>query len=195
MVFPLEFSIILFSCHWKLDSIMFSSVYIELRNLLLQILILIFVMVEIIPGNHVQLTKTTLNVNSLSFFIILTQQLNTIEPKKNNPLFQLVPSISVPVFLPFAPERRILMDWCLQMSFELPRNTSNTLIWPVEGRQTDQHPSEQRRDIDFSKYQGQESLSEVSVSSIQMHPYDWTAGELYFAIEQLLMRCILIFSF
>lgn len=93
----------------------------------------------------------------------------------------------MPVALPFAPGQRFLMDWCLQMSFELPGNVTNALIWPEERGGTTRHLL-QPRGIDFSKYQTQEAPSSVSSSRSQMHPYDWTAGELYLAIEELLMR-------
>lgn len=90
----------------------------------------------------------------------------------------------MPVALPFPAEQRFLMDWCLQISFEIPANVSNSIIWPEsDGDDTVQHPFN-KREIDISEsYQQQ-----VKASNSQMHPYDWTAAELYTALEELLIR-------
>lgn len=85
--------------------------------------------------------------------------------------------------MPFPSEQRFLMDWCLQISFEIPGNVSNTIIWPENSRDANQHPLNKREVTIFNSYHQQ-----IDYSDFQIHLYDWTAGELYLAIEELFIR-------
>ncbi|KAH8414055.1 hypothetical protein KR222_003773, partial [Zaprionus bogoriensis] len=96
---------------------------------------------------------------------------------------KLTSSVSVPI-AEFYPERRILIDWCFAVSYDLPYNLTSFYsipIWPgFANYQTKRElpRNEHSRPSFYAKY-GYNELT-------QTHPKDFSAGELYMAIEDAL---------
>ncbi|XP_005188037.1 uncharacterized protein LOC101887415 [Musca domestica] len=103
----------------------------------------------------------------------------------------LVASVSVPV-TEYLPERRFIVDWCFQMSYDMPYQLSsfyNIPIWPgkhspIKGRKRSIVPSNA-----WSLEHHWNSIGALDNSTAvgRRHPSDFTAGELYRSIEDLLV--------
>ncbi|XP_075144979.1 uncharacterized protein LOC142220017 [Haematobia irritans] len=111
-----------------------------------------------------------------------------VEFVNESTLRNLVASVSVPV-TEFFPERRILIDWCFQMGYDMPHQLSsfyNIPIWP--GKHS---PKYRRRSIisdPWPENNHWKSLEAYNTSSsLGMHPSDFSAGELYQSLEDLLV--------
>ncbi|EDW83400.2 uncharacterized protein Dwil_GK22826 [Drosophila willistoni] len=94
-------------------------------------------------------------------------------------VYQVTSSLSVPVVIP---GRKLFWDWGLQMNYAFPAKPSAfyaATIWP------DEFSRRQRRHLinETSKY-----TPSSSISSSTMHPSDFTAGELYENLENMLTR-------
>ncbi|KAL7730878.1 hypothetical protein ACLKA6_003632 [Drosophila palustris] len=95
----------------------------------------------------------------------------------------LTSSVSVPV-AEFFPERRILVDWCFAISYDLPHNLSSFYsipIWPgfANYKAKREVPRIDHNDVSFYAKYGYDA-------STQTHPKDFSAGELYATIEDTL---------
>ncbi|EDV92523.1 uncharacterized protein LOC6564108 [Drosophila grimshawi] len=95
----------------------------------------------------------------------------------------LTSSISVPV-AEFFPERRILVDWCFAISYDLPHNLSSFYsipIWPGFANY------KTKRELARNDYNDRKIYEKYGYNSlIQTHPKDFSAGELYASIEDAL---------
>lgn len=92
---------------------------------------------------------------------------------------QITAAFSVPIEL--SHDRKFFFDWGFQQNYDLPWNSSNFYnipIWPglKDGK------FRQRRD-QFENIKTKYGAGESGV-----HPNDFTAGELYEALENLLVR-------
>ncbi|KAH8310911.1 hypothetical protein KR044_003442, partial [Drosophila immigrans] len=92
-------------------------------------------------------------------------------------------SVSVPI-AEFYPERRILVDWCFAISYDLPNNLTSFYsipIWPgfANYKAKRDVPRTDYNDLSFYTKYGYNAVSET-------HPKDFSAGELYAAIEDSL---------
>ncbi|KNC21724.1 hypothetical protein FF38_03978 [Lucilia cuprina] len=100
----------------------------------------------------------------------------------------LVSSVSVPI-LELLPDRRCIVDWCFQMSYDLPYKLSsfyNIPIWPGKhGTKT------RKRDINsfmLDPFNSWSIFEKYNTTKNQgRHPSDFTAGELYQSIEDFLV--------
>ncbi|XP_034664492.1 uncharacterized protein LOC117898912 [Drosophila subobscura] len=91
-------------------------------------------------------------------------------------VYQITSSLSVPVVIP---DRKLFWDWGLQMNYALPNKPASfyaATIWPDE---FSRRGKRQLRN-ETSKY--------VPQGSSDMHPSDFTAGELYESLESMLTR-------
>ncbi|XP_022211858.2 uncharacterized protein LOC111067115 [Drosophila obscura] len=93
-------------------------------------------------------------------------------------VYQVTSSLSVPVVIP---GRKLFWDWGLQMNYAFPSKPASfyaATIWP------DEFSRRGRRQLrnETGKYmpQGQ--------AATDMHPSDFTAGELYESLESMLAR-------
>ncbi|XP_016944497.4 uncharacterized protein [Drosophila suzukii] len=91
-------------------------------------------------------------------------------------VYQVTSSLSVPVVIP---DRKLFWDWGIQMNYALPAQPSSfyaATIWP------DEFSRRGRRHLrnETAKY------LPGGVSTI--HPSDFTAGELYESLENMLVR-------
>ncbi|KAH8359134.1 hypothetical protein KR093_004496, partial [Drosophila rubida] len=96
---------------------------------------------------------------------------------------KLTSSVSVPI-AEFYPERRILVDWCFAISYDLPNNLASFYsipIWPgfANYKAKREVPRTDYNDPSFYAKYGYDALAET-------HPKDFSAGELYAAIEDSL---------
>ncbi|XP_030572163.1 uncharacterized protein LOC115770866 [Drosophila novamexicana] len=92
----------------------------------------------------------------------------------------LTSSVSVPI-AEFYPERRILIDWCFAISYDLPSDLSSFYsipIWPgFANYQTKRElPRTDNNELSLYAKYGYNALT-------QTHPKDFSAGELYASIE------------
>lgn len=88
------------------------------------------------------------------------------------------------------PDRRCIIDWCFQMSYDLPYKLSsfyNIPIWP--GKHS---PKTRKRDLNSIVLESLNNWSKFEKynTTIQLgrHPSDFTAGELYQGLEDFLVR-------
>ncbi|XP_073820058.1 uncharacterized protein [Musca autumnalis] len=104
----------------------------------------------------------------------------------------LVASVSVPV-TEYLPERRILIDWCFQMSYDLPYQLSsfyNIPIWPGKHSPIKSRKRSIGTNISWpieNHWKAIEKLHNTTSIDYSRHPSDFTAGELYQSIEELLI--------
>ncbi|XP_023161869.2 uncharacterized protein LOC111593383 [Drosophila hydei] len=95
----------------------------------------------------------------------------------------LTSSVSIPV-AEYYPERRILVDWCFAIAYDLPFNLSSFYSVPIWPGFANYHtkrevPRISHNDIGLYEKYGYNALA-------QMHPKDLSAGELYASIEDAL---------
>uniref|UniRef100_A0A1A9WLQ2 Uncharacterized protein n=1 Tax=Glossina brevipalpis TaxID=37001 RepID=A0A1A9WLQ2_9MUSC len=93
----------------------------------------------------------------------------------------LIASISVPI-TELLPERSFFIDWCFQMSYDLPHSLSsfyNTPIWP--DRKKSKH---QKRETNVMNQTLWDKYNTITFA--KRHPSDFTIEELYQGIENIL---------
>ncbi|XP_017873065.1 PREDICTED: uncharacterized protein LOC108620644 [Drosophila arizonae] len=95
----------------------------------------------------------------------------------------LTSSVSVPV-TEFYPERRILVDWCFAISYNLPFNLSSFYSIPIWPGFANYHtkrevPRTLPNELQLYEKYGYNALT-------QIHPKDLSAGQLYSSIEDAL---------
>lgn len=91
-------------------------------------------------------------------------------------VYQVTASLSVPIVLPY---RKLFWDWGLQMNYDVPSKPSSfydATIWADEFA---------RRDKRQLRNETQKYLNPMLGN---MHPGDFTAGELYESVESMLTR-------
>ncbi|XP_026839946.1 uncharacterized protein LOC6592129 [Drosophila persimilis] len=92
-------------------------------------------------------------------------------------VYQVTSSLSVPVVIP---DRKLFWDWGLQMNYAFPNKPASfyaATIWPDEfSRRGKRHVRNET-----TKYMPHGSTTD-------MHPSDFTAGELYESLESMLSR-------
>ena len=91
---------------------------------------------------------------------------------------QITAAVSVPVDL--SHDRKFFFDWGFQQNYDLPWNSSNFYnvpIWP--GLKTDKFKRSLSNEVNYDKYGNKGD---------GIHPNDFSAGEFYEAIENLLVR-------
>ncbi|XP_012162756.1 uncharacterized protein LOC101455721 [Ceratitis capitata] len=110
-------------------------------------------------------------------------------PNGTTTVLQITASISVPIaHLP--PKRSILWDWGIQMNYELPfflESFYNVPIWPTDrsngGRLRRFTEAYQNY---FEPLQNNKTLKNWLDETKNRHIFDFTAGELYRALERLI---------
>ncbi|ALC47293.1 CG42812, partial [Drosophila busckii] len=96
---------------------------------------------------------------------------------------QLTSSVSVPV-AEFFPERRILVDWCFAIGYDLPHNLSSFYSIPIWPGFANYHT---KRELPRLEHNQPDFYAKYGYDvDTQMHPKDISAGELYAAIEDAL---------
>ncbi|XP_017046800.1 uncharacterized protein LOC108091926 [Drosophila ficusphila] len=91
-------------------------------------------------------------------------------------VYQITSSLSVPVVIP---DRKLFWDWGLQMNYNLPAQPSsfyNATIW------ADELSRRAKREL------RNETAKYLPGGKTTMHPSDFTAGELYESLENMLIR-------
>lgn len=124
-------------------------------------------------------TSTNLGVSSMHY-TITTFCMFVYSFQSCSPYFQLTSSVSVPI-AEFYPERRILIDWCFAVSYDLPNNLTSFYsipIWPGFANYQTKREIPHNEPSFYAKY-GYNALT-------QTHPKDFSAGELYAAMEDAL---------
>ncbi|XP_030376317.1 uncharacterized protein LOC115625417 [Scaptodrosophila lebanonensis] len=99
----------------------------------------------------------------------------------------LTSSVSIPVHA-FYPDRRILIDWCFSVGYDLPNSLSsfyNIPIWPGFAN-LPQTQAQTKRELPRNKTEFEMYAKYGRDGLAQMHPQDFSAGELYEAIEDFL---------
>ncbi|XP_061400296.1 uncharacterized protein LOC133336019 [Musca vetustissima] len=103
----------------------------------------------------------------------------------------LVASVSVPV-TEYLPDRRVIIDWCFQMAYDLPYQLSsfyNIPIWPGKHSPVKNPKRSIANDNVSSIGNHWHSIEAINNTTTfgSRHPSDFTAGELYRSIEDLLV--------
>ncbi|XP_029409133.2 uncharacterized protein LOC115066652 [Bactrocera dorsalis] len=112
----------------------------------------------------------------------------------NNSWLQITGSISYPIIgLPM--HRSFYFDWGFQMNYDFPYNLAsfyNAPIWKLEKRDVNNDRSRDPRDFSKLNFHGVETLEYHGLfknwldASKDRHFFDFTAGELYNALESLI---------
>ncbi|XP_053949625.1 uncharacterized protein LOC128857831 [Anastrepha ludens] len=107
----------------------------------------------------------------------------------NNTVIQITASISYPI-ADLPPKRKVLWDWGIQMNYMMPYDPAsfyNVPIWPVEERFNvrNRRFSEVVRKY-MDSFNSTDSFPEWMDAIGNRHIFDFTAGELYRAIERLI---------
>uniref|UniRef100_A0A1B0GDQ6 Uncharacterized protein n=1 Tax=Glossina morsitans morsitans TaxID=37546 RepID=A0A1B0GDQ6_GLOMM len=116
----------------------------------------------------------------MTFFII--GSVGLLHPASSS--IALIASVSVPITELF-PERRLFIDWCFQMSYDLPHSLSsfyNVPIWP--NRQNSKHQKRESSFLNQTLWSPWEKYNALTFT--KRHPSDFTANELYQGIEDIL---------
>lgn len=104
---------------------------------------------------------------------------------------KLVSSVSVPI-TELLPERRCIIDWCFQMSYDLPYKLSsfyNIPIWP--GKHSKKPAKRDLSSFLLGSLNNWSMFDKYNTSRYEgRHPSDFTAGELYQSIEDFLVRLV-----
>uniref|UniRef100_A0A1I8MIX2 Uncharacterized protein n=1 Tax=Musca domestica TaxID=7370 RepID=A0A1I8MIX2_MUSDO len=105
---------------------------------------------------------------------------------------QLTVLVSAPVENPF---RKIYWDWGIQINYDMPfspKNFINVPIWPNKWEDEFEGESRRRREL-LGDHEAQGNLTWWQIAEryggndLHKHPSDFTAGELYYALENLLI--------
>lgn len=106
---------------------------------------------------------------------------------------QLTVLVSAPVENPF---RKIYWDWGIQINYDMPfspKNFINVPIWPNKWEDEFEGESRRRREL-LGDHEAQGNLTWWQIAEryggndLHKHPSDFTAGELYYALENRLIR-------
>ncbi|KAM7364092.1 uncharacterized protein ACRADG_000743 [Cochliomyia hominivorax] len=100
----------------------------------------------------------------------------------------LVSSVSVPI-MELLPDRRCIVDWCFQMTYELPYKLSsfyNIPIWP--GKHSPKTRKRDTNSVFLDSLNNWYIFEKYNINKYKgLHPSDFTAEELYKSIEDFLV--------
>ncbi|KAL9887750.1 uncharacterized protein ACN2A1_009852 isoform 1-T1 [Glossina fuscipes fuscipes] len=116
----------------------------------------------------------------MRFFII--GSVGVLHPASSS--IAVIASVSVPI-TELLPERSLFIDWCFQMSYDLPHSLSsfyNVPIWPSK-----QNSKHQKRESSFRNQTLWSPWEKYNMLTFtKRHPNDFTANELYQGIEDIM---------